>query len=148
MPKGPTEAEYRAAVQATADCVAAAGFTVSAVEKSQISGEYRFGIDNAEPSAYEPAYDSCAKEHLQDVERAYLGATRLTGEARDAAMRDLIDCLAAVGVSGLSDGVVDSRVFVAAIWDQLGDDQGSQSKAMLCMERYRGVWPPGDANNP
>lgn len=147
-PSIPTEAEYRAAVQATADCVAAAGFDVSTVEKSEASGEYRFGIDNAEPSAFEATYDQCANDHQNQIEQAYLGATRLSGQARDAAMHDLVKCLTDVGVSGLSEGTTDSRTFVKAIWDQLESDAERESQAMACMERYRGVWPPGDANNP
>lgn len=44
-------------------------------------------------------------------------------------------------------GTNDSRVFVKAIWEQLSDTP-EEIEAMACMERYRGVWPKGDANNP
>ncbi|TRY19410.1 hypothetical protein FOJ82_00385 [Tessaracoccus rhinocerotis] len=141
----PTAAEYRAAVESARTCVQRAGFETGSLQEVPHSKELQFSVE-AKPGN-EEAYDSCYDEHLKEISAAYLQPERLTGDERDRAMTQLIDCLERIGVSGLQDSTTDSRVFVAAIMDgSLSEDEVFE--AMGCMETHRGVWPPGDANNP
>lgn len=63
-------------------------------------------------------------------------------------MDELVACLEAVGVTGLSPAQTDSTVFVSAIDTQLSEGTTEYEAALRCMERFRNVWPPGDVNNP
>ena len=146
--RAPTEAEYRAALQATVDCLVAKGFEAS-LEWSELSNGYATSIDNTQDreAEAEAAYNDCWAEHTRDIELAYQESQRLSGGEREDAMSDLLSCLTGVGVTGLDAGTNDSRVFVKAIWEQLADTP-AEIEAMACMERYRGVWPEGDANSP
>lgn len=146
--QAPTEAEYRAALQSTVDCLIDLGFDAD-LAWSELSNGYSIGIHSTEgnDAKGEAAYNECWARHLEAIERAYVESQRLSGGEQEIAMSDLLRCLTDLGVTGLDAGTNDSRVFVKAIWEQLSDTP-EEIEAMACMERYRGVWPKGDANNP
>jgi len=145
----PTAAEYRQAVELTRSCVEDAGFSVGPIAEAPDGISLQFSIDTPEGAEadVDAAYSACEEEHLLEVATAYLGGRHLTGEAREQAMQELVDCLENAGITGLSVAETDSRVFVRAIMDY-GEDSPEASAGLLCMDRYRDVWPPGDANNP
>lgn len=62
-------------------------------------------------------------------------------------MAKLLECLAAHGIDDLSAETTDSVVFVKRIMDGALDELGVHG-AMNCFNNHRGVWPPGDSNNP
>lgn len=151
----PSEAEYRAAVEAVADCLIGKGYDAE-VDSGDLPGEYSVGInfsgnvepEDAEAVAADAAYDECWAEHAKQTAQEFQEGQRLTGVERDKAMEALVECLTDLGVTGVDVGQTDSTVFVAAIWEQLAEGSREAVDAMDCMERHRGVWPPGDKNNP
>lgn len=153
--QAPTEAEFRAAIETTASCVVAKGFDAD-VNKGELPGDYTVGIsfdgnvepDDPEAVAAEAAYNECWAEHAAEISKEFQASQRLTGAERDQAMASLVTCLTGLGVTGVDVGQTDSTVFVSAIWEQLPEGSEEYMKAMDCMDRYRGVWPPGDKNNP
>lgn len=146
--QAPTEAEYRAAWQAGADCLVSKGFDAR-VDWSELSNDYAMEIQNTQgrDAELDEAYNECYAEHMDEIVNAYQETKRVSGSERESVMRELLECLGDLGVTGLDAGTNDSRVFVKAIWEQLSDTP-EEIEAMACMERYRGVWPKGDANNP
>ncbi len=146
----PSAATYRQAVEAMRRCVQDAGYQVTEVYPDPTGATQRLAfavVQAGDEAAAQTAYDACYDTHLKATETAFLRQEPLTGAARDQAMADLIGCLAEVGVEGLSPTTTDSRVFVRAIMES-GLDSDGRFRAMTCMERYRAVWPPGDANHP
>lgn len=147
----PGEAEYLAAVEATQQCVAADGFTVSPVFETP-TGDYQFNVsveaDETSPEiaeAIEESYSRCSDEHLSSVALQY-HSQNLTGEAREAAMEQLVNCLEQAGISGLSTDETVSQVFVTAIMAE-GDQSEQAYNGLICFDTYREVWPPGDPNS-
>lgn len=146
----PTLADYQAAAEAAAACLSAHGFDAVA-EKSSFSDDFEISIYNIPPDKEqiaEAAHDECWAEHAEEIATAYNASLRLTGRERDLAMDELVACLEAVGVTGLSPAQTDSTVFVSAIDTQLSEGTTEYEAALRCMERFRNVWPPGDVNNP
>lgn len=148
-PERPSEAEYRAAAHAMISCIEERGYTASGPNLNERTGQLGVGVDVTDDDAgASAALEECHAEHVEEIEIAYLKPERLTGEARNHAMRELISCLEGHGVTGLSETATDSTVFVDAIMNRSGLSEDEAWEAMSCMDTYIGVWPPGDSNNP
>ncbi len=146
---GPTEAEYRHAVQASADCLAAEGFQVSEVTLQPDGYTYGYTVTSRTGADTGAAMNECDEESgLTDIGPAYIQTLRLTGAERERAMEEMVACLEEVGVTGLSATETDSRVFVRAVVEQIPDSDPDSAAAWLCLDRGRIAWPPGDANFP
>lgn len=139
----PTRAEYEAAQEATRKCLEERGFTLEIEEHDR---QVIYGVDSTTEEG-SVAFNECAAEHLDEIEAAYSDPGHLTGAERDAEMQRLLDCLADTGVHDLSSETTDSQVFLDRIGDGTLSDLGL-SDALRCFNTHRGVWPPGDPNNP
>lgn len=148
----PTEAEYRTAVEATIECIRAEGYEVlepsyGPDQRSLQLSISTTGMSEAEHEQLDSVYDACATAHLDEISDVYLSGWELTGAEREEAMEKLVECLEKSGIHGLNPAETDSRVFISAIYA----DERTESESMSgisCFERYRDVWPVGDANNP
>lgn len=136
---GITEADYRAAVQATADCMRADGWEVSEVAPAADGVTYGFTITASEATddGIDAAYESCAGRHLNRIESQYLSGLELSGAERDAVYLEMIACLEAVGVETVSPGDDESTV----TWKideaiALGGQDVDADGAWNCQQRY------------
>ncbi|WP_341360906.1 hypothetical protein V5H98_07365 [Georgenia sp. M64] len=137
-----TEAEYRAAVQATADCMNEGGWEVGEVTENPDGVTYGFvitteGDDAAASAAVDGAFSSCAASHLNEVESAYLSGLQLSGAERDAVYEQMITCLEAAGVTtvvlGDDESAVTSKIDAAIA---TGENAVSADDAWRCQQRY------------
>lgn len=113
----PSEADYRTAVELTADCVADDGFEVSEVELRPDGITYGFSITSSRDTdltAVDGVYAQCSSRHLDSVESRYLASLELSGSEREGVYVEFVECLAAAGVAtvvvGDDEGTVTSKI--------------------------------------
>ncbi len=139
-----TAAEYRATIDGVAACLNDLGWETSQ-PKAELDGvtlglsmNPRSGHEE-DVSAASAAWDTCFDETATTVQRQYFKQHVPTGAARDALVVKLIDCLARVGVDGLSPANTEQEI-VGAIAEQRAEDM---SPGLLCLEKYSLVFPEG-----
>lgn len=133
----PSEADYRAAVERTADCVAKEGFDVSEVELRPDDVTYGFSItssNDTDLSLVDGAFAQCSAAHLDSVESRYLGSLELSGAEREAVYAEFTECLKSAGVEtvvvGDEEGIVTSKISAVEETGVNVDD------AWRCQQKY------------
>lgn len=90
----------------------------------------------------------CFAAYFTDVDYEYRLAHTLTGAAREAEMKLLIECLETkAGVTGVE--VSDDRIAVAEkISEQVAYDEAARMAASRCRDAHMLVFPPPDPHAP
>lgn len=130
---GVTEAEFKAAAQQAADCVAAEGWTVDGPRPGSAGVGYIIGVttdDDTTPeqqTEIDTVLSQCWQAHVGDLEHKYYQSLALTGQQREAAYGDFVGCLEAAGVTGVSVGDPEGDV---------GEAIGDNAVGVECMQKY------------
>ncbi len=135
-----TDAQYRAATQAAADCIRAKGWEAIDPEPDASGMGYGVGIGGGPGGSdrnQEAVYDSCWNKHAAKVERRFYDSLALTGAERDAKYAEFIECLEAAGVTGIKVGDPEEVV---------GDAITDNYEAGTCMQHYMWFVFRGDNN--
>ncbi len=125
-----TDAEYRAAAQAAAECIRAKGWEATDPEPDASGMGYGVGIGGGPKGSereQEAVFDSCWNKHAEKVQRRFYDSLALTGSERDEKYSEFIECLEAAGVTGVEVGDPEGDVG-SAISD---NDEG-----VMCMQHY------------
>ncbi len=143
-----SEAEYRSAVDAAAQCMRRAGFEVGELQLEPNGWRWSFslgglgaGASDTERSAFDArmdtAYEECMKEHVGGLENAYRRSRIVPAEQRAAVMEKFLACARQAGVDTLE--ASDSE---EAIETKLSRVEGDvYPKVELCRQQFEGLWP-------
>ncbi len=125
-----TEAQYRAAAQAAAECIRAKGWEATDPEPDASGMGYGVGIGGGPQGSegkQEAVFDSCWNKHAAKVERRFYDSLALTGAERDEKYAEFVECLDVAGVIGVKVGDPEGDV---------GSAIGDNHDGVMCMQHY------------
>ncbi len=128
-----SDAEFRKAAQAAADCIESQGWIADGPQPGAGGIGYTVGVStepdtdaDAQQEATD-ALDACWQRHAASTASAFYASLELTGEARESKYEELVGCLEEAGVTGVKvgdpEGVVGSAI-------------GDNPEGVECMQRY------------
>jgi hypothetical protein len=130
-----SDAQFKAAAQKAADCLAADGWQADGPRRDASGLGWLVGVkmdhrpDEAEQAKINSAIDTCWSQNAQAVADKYYKGLALTGAEREAAYGDFVQCLNDAGVKGVKVGDPEEKVGAAI---------GTNQQGVACMQRY--VW--------
>lgn len=141
-----TRAEYEAAVQSGADCVAADGWEVTELRVDPISDRVAFaishgpGVFNSEVDAQtDVSTDKCYARHIDPIETGYYISIAPTGDERDEQILSLIECLNSADITEIEPDFT-AEQFVKAISDKHPDDVDDMIPGLNCMDAHQSLF--------
>lgn len=126
-----SDAELLAAADQAAQCVTDAGWEVDGPRLGAGGVGYVLGVwTPAPPTDTESAeiaqvVEECWSEHVGDLEQTYYAGLVLEGPERQARYLEMIDCLEAAGVHGITPQDPESVV---------GEAVGTNDQAIMCLQ--------------
>jgi hypothetical protein len=130
-----SDAQFKGAAQKAADCLAADGWQPDGPRRDASGLGWLVGVsldhrpDQAEQAKINSAIDACWSKNAQAVADKYYKGLALTGQQREAAYGDFLQCLNDAGVKGVKVGDPEEKVGAAI---------GTNQQGVACMQRY--VW--------
>ncbi|MGC3955733.1 MAG: hypothetical protein QM804_16030 [Propionicimonas sp.] len=143
-----SEADYHAAVDAAAQCMAQAGFEVEGPELEPNGWRWSFsigglgaGASEAERAAFEArldaSYSGCMRDHVGGLENAYRRSRIVPAERRPAVLQEFVSCARQAGVDSLEASDTESEIETKL----QGVDDVVYHQVNLCREQFEGLWP-------
>lgn len=127
----PTATEYRAAVDATVECIRSEGFTTTTTPRNDgvtIAIEVTSNPKVAELAGQR--LDTCLSKHLNQIEADFLAANRASGTDRELLYEQLVECLDKAGIVGAESGMSEGDLGQLIV-DQKSEEE--RDEAFNCM---------------